>query len=863
MVRPWPLTVTRDHAVAAALGLATFAVFWASPVQQPSDARYTLLVTESLLRTGLSSLEDHLTYGRADTYNVERVGRHLYYMPPHGGAVFSIPFVLALRPFGISALDSQGRYDPAGELRAQRIIASALMAALTVVFFRTARLLLPTGGSLLVALSAALGTQVWSTASRALWSDTWSIALLGYVVWRVAAWELEDRPIRPEVLATLLAAVFFARPTGAAHVLVVTGYVALCRRRLLPRLIATGAAWMAGFVAYSWMLYGRPLPSYYRFWHLGTSAGWRPLVANLLSPSRGLLVCVPLVPVVLYLIVRYRGTLGASARRLAVMAVAGVCGQFLILALWYAWWGGHSYGARLTTGTVPWIALLAAIALRGALDARRSGAVAPLTSRFEAAVATALVVGSVFIQARGALAHATQLWNVRPANVDEHPERVWDWRYPQWLAGLLPLPRRTDFPRLAVGTTLSLGPTPADQYLREGWSFPEEELRWSDASQASLEFAVPAPGPLVLRMKMRPGPAWSEVGGQRLDVELNGHTVARRTLVRQEAAVFAAGLGPHVEEHNTLVFSTPEMPVARAPRADPRPLRTGVYWLRLDAYPRLRPGVALGLGREEAGPYLGEGWGEAAVDYRWTVGRRAEVFVAPEDVRAAILRMRMHPDTSSARGSGQRVFVSLNGELAGTLALRDGAARVHSFPLPRGLRGADTIALELPDARAPDGSGSDPRALGVGVSWFRLDPFPLLPSGIRLDLGGPSSEPFLGDGWGDREGPTRWTTGLSADIFFAAEPLPATRLVLTVEPFLHGRLSAQRVRFDLNGQPLGVLTLARAGRQPYELALPLGAVQRENVLRLSFPDARSPASLGAGDDRRLLGLRGGAMELRP
>lgn len=849
--------------MAAALGLAAFVVFWASPVRHASDARYTLLVSENLLRTGRLSLDRHLTYGRADTYNLERVGGHLYYAPPAGGAVFSIPFVLALRPLGISALDAEGRYDAAGEARAQRIVASALMAALTVLFFRTARLLLSTGSSLLVALSAALGTQVWSTASRALWSDTWSIALLGYVVWRVAAWELAGRAIRPEWLATLLAAVFFARPTGAAHVLVVTAYVALCRPRVLGRVAATGAAWLAVFVAYSWALYGRPLPSYYRFWHLGTSAGWQPLVANLVSPSRGLLVCVPLVLVVSYLIVRYRGMVGAADRRLAILAVAGVCGQFLILALWYAWWGGHSYGARLTTGTVPWIALLAAIALRAALDARRGGAVPRLTARFEAAAGLALVVASVFIQARGALADATQLWNVRPADVDEHPERVWDWRYPQWLAGLVSLPRRHDFPSLAIGTTLALGPTPADRYLRDGWSFPEDELRWSDQSKASVEFAVGAPAPLVLRMKMRPGPAWPEAGGLRLAVELNGHTVAQRTLVQHEAAVFAVGLAPRVEAQNTLAFQTPEMPAAQTPRADPRPLRTGVYWLRLDPYPRLRPGVALPLGREEAQPYLGEGWGEPSADYRWTVDRRAELFVALEGVHAAVLRMRMHPHTSSARGAGQRVFVALNGELAGTLALRHGAPNVHSLPLPRGLQGADSIALELPDASAPAAGAADPRALGVAVHWLSLDPFPVLPLETPADLGGPGGDPFLGNGWGEREGSVRWTTGLSADIFFAAEPRAATRLALTLEPFLHRRLPAQRMRVHLNGESLGVLTLSQPGRRSYEMALPAGSLERENVLRLSFPDARSPASVGAGSDRRVLGVRAGSVELRP
>jgi hypothetical protein len=111
--------------------------------------------------------------------------------------------------------------------------------------------------------------------------------------------------------------------------------------------VATGAVWMAGFVLYSWVLYGRPVPSYYRFWNLGTSAGWQPLLANLVSPSRGLFVCVPLVPVVLYLVIRYRGLLEAPSRRLAVTAIAGMCGQVLIVALWHAWAGAAALSRNM------------------------------------------------------------------------------------------------------------------------------------------------------------------------------------------------------------------------------------------------------------------------------------------------------------------------------------------------------------------------------------------------------------------------------------------------------------------------------------------------------------------------------------
>lgn len=861
--RPSRWTLTRDDAVAASLGLVAFVIFWASPVQHQTDSRYTLLVTETLLRTGRLDLDQHLASAsaRPAIYNLERAGGHVYYMPGPGGSVFSIPFVLALRPFGISAVDGAGRYDPAGEYRAQRIIASALMAALAVLFYRTARLLLPAGWSVVVALSAALGTQVWSTASRALWSDTWSIALLGYVVFRVAALQLRERSIRPEWLATLLAAVFVARPTGAAHVLVVTGYVALCQRRLLPRLLAVGAAWMGAFLAYSRLIYGQPLPSYYRFWALGTSAGWQPLLANLFSPSRGLFVCVPLVPLVVYLVVRYRGAVARPAWRLAVTALAGIGGQVLILALWYMWWGGHSYGARLTTGTVPWVALLAAVALRAVLDARQRREVALVTSRLEAAAAAVLVCASVFIQARGALAESTQRWNLRPADVDADPGRVWDWRYPQWLAGIVSMPVPSGFPELSVGTPLALGPTLAEPYLREGWSWPEGELRWSDEAVARLQFALHPPRPLVLRAKLRPGPVWPGAGGQPITVELNGRTVARWHAVEPGAAVFAAGVTDEWKERNELVFRTPDMPSAHSAVGDTRSLRTGFFWIRVDAYPPLRPATPLALGRDDAQAYLGEGWGEPEGEYRWSVAPRAELYLAPEGIRAGILRLRMHPYLGTGGRGGQRVFVSVNGDLAGTLALRDESARVYSVPLPAGLRGTDRIALDLPDVTSA-ATGKETRRLGVAAHWLKLDPCPPLAAGSPVDLGGSASDLYLGEGWGEREGTTRWTVGLSAEIVFAAEPGAATRLALVMEPFLHERLPAQRVRVQLNGEPLGVLTLSQRGRRPYELSLPSGSLLRANVLRLMLPDAHSPASLGLSGDPRLLGVRVGALELR-
>ena len=48
----------------------------------------------------------------------------------------------------------------------------------------------------------------------------------------------------------------------------------------------------------------------------------------------------------------------------------------------------------------------------------------------------ALLAASVFAHAQGGLNMQAQLWNETPVGVDQHPDRVWDWKDPQFLRGL-------------------------------------------------------------------------------------------------------------------------------------------------------------------------------------------------------------------------------------------------------------------------------------------------------------------------------------------------------------------------------------------------------------------------------------------
>ena len=376
----------------------------------------------------------HVSNG--NVYQLELVGNHIYYFWPPGSSVLSVPFVALMNMLGISAAHADGTYDPSGEVLIQARLAALLMAGLACVFYFASRLLLPPGWSVLASLSAALGTQIWSTASRALWSETWGILLLGFVVLCLMAQETGRYRLRPALLASLLAWTYFTRPTFALPIVAITIYILLYHRRLFFTYAVVGAAWFALFATYSWYHFRQLLPNYYFVYqHFSARTLGEALLGNLVSPSRGLLIFVPVLFFIGYLSIRYWSTL--PLKRLVVLSLAVIVTHLIVVSSHSPWYGGHCYGPRYSTGIVPWFFVLAATGLqayRVSGKASSSSAWGTLSRRLEVTIGALLLLVSVTINGLGATSHATWLWNSRPINVDEYPDRVWDWRHPQFLA---------------------------------------------------------------------------------------------------------------------------------------------------------------------------------------------------------------------------------------------------------------------------------------------------------------------------------------------------------------------------------------------------------------------------------------------
>jgi len=566
-------------------------IFMVSPVHVLTDSRYSPLISETLLRHGSVALDPWFAAGGTLPYQVETIGGHVYSWYPPGGPVLSAPLVGLLALLGLSAIGPDGAYDEAGDVIVQAIAAALLMAALAALLLATVRMILPPLWSWIVALAAVFGTQIWSTGSRALWGDTFLVLILGAVVWLLVAHEVKQRRLSAPLMATLLAWAYFCRPTAAVAILAVTLHLARHCRRLLIPYAATGAAWAAIFVTWSRLTFGTLLPTYYRTRTFGLRSFGTGLAGILVSPSRGQLVFVPATLFVVYLVLRYRRSLPVS--RLVGPAAVAIVGHVVLIAAFPHWHGGHAYGPRYLTPLVPWLTVLAALGARASLDQRARD------RRAEWTAGAFLLVVSMFIQARGTWARETWTWNMGPANVSLHPERVWGWRNSQLLAGLVPAPLPPVIARYTLGDRIDVGSSGAEGYLLCGWSGAEgkngekiseksgETFRWTDGRTAELVFelaSVPERQPLVLQAKLEGFLPPGRVREQRIELELNGRSLATLNVNRRGPMEVAAAVAPdRTARINRLTLRLPD--AAFAARfglgSDPRQLGVAVSWLRL------------------------------------------------------------------------------------------------------------------------------------------------------------------------------------------------------------------------------------------------------------------------------------------
>lgn len=419
-----------------------------SPVTGAADAHYTLLESVSLLDGHRLDVQSYLPRP-LDPYRypgmgkprdrdglpyqlVEVDGRVMPYYAP-GTAVLSAPLLALMQPFGYGPLDPQGHYDAVRERRAMKHIAALVTALFSVFAFLIASELLPLLASCALAVAAAFASPTWSTLSRGLWSHDWFVVLIAAAIWLLVRAERHGRRPPVVVLATLAVWSTFVRPTGVLPLAAFGIYLLIRSRRDAVRFALAASPWIVAFAVWVWTTYGAVVPPYFSS-HAAATGGWRfveGFAGTLVSPSRGVLVFCPWILYVAWLLWRYR----ASLRRLrwVLLATAASVVHLLVVAASPKWWGGYSYGPRLMSDVLPWLLLLAVLAL----DARRRSGVGG-SRKLEVSVGMAVVVLAAAMHAPAALSRRTEEWNALPVRLHQDEDRLWSWSDPQFLAWRAP-----------------------------------------------------------------------------------------------------------------------------------------------------------------------------------------------------------------------------------------------------------------------------------------------------------------------------------------------------------------------------------------------------------------------------------------
>jgi hypothetical protein len=422
-----------------------------------SDSRWSIHTAVSLLDHGDFDLDEFRPIVVARQFSfTEQVNGHIYTMYPFGTSILAAPLVVLLRPAAAAAfainpslrasMESAARArgcpptegEPVVSLHSwtEQIIASAIVALTAVLLYAIARDEVSVPGAVLVALLFAFATSAWSTASRSLWQHGPSMLLLA------AALFLQRRRRFPSLTGGLLAFAYLVRPTNALPLACAAAWTAATHPR---RIIAFGigaAVVIAPWLALNHHIYADWLPPYYHpAYFAGNPFFWDAFAGLVIGPARGLLVYSPV------LVFSIAGVAMKVRRRTFTMLDMSLAA--CVVVYWVAiarvnrvWWGGDSYGPRFFTDMLPYL-----IFWMIPVVAWLESPLAPHANRLVAggvfAVAAAV---SVLMQAQGVFNPAAMRWNHEPPSVELEAERLWDWRYPPFLAGVVAAPREETQP---------------------------------------------------------------------------------------------------------------------------------------------------------------------------------------------------------------------------------------------------------------------------------------------------------------------------------------------------------------------------------------------------------------------------------
>jgi hypothetical protein len=342
------------------------------------------------------------------------VDGHLVSRYPIGPALVALPFTLPQMLFldrvqpGWETSDPQW-LDTIAKNSAAAITTLAALALLVVL-----RKLGLGHEAWLAALAAALGSNLWCTASQSLWQHGPAALMLTLLVLLL----LPESPSPARfILAGLTAGLLVCcRPIDLAFAVMTALWVTVRHPRqlvwFLPPAMVVGAA----LIGYNNAYLGSAGGYYSTFDATTFGTPWlEGLKGTLLSPSHGLFVFSPwtLIAFAYFPFVFFQ----LRPAMLLPWLLATVGAHALLISTFSCWWAGLCFGPRYWTEVMPLFAIVLGLALHWAKARCR-----PIF-----ALSLVLIAISIGIQFLGAAVYPSGWENHAEQEGERFKERLWDW----------------------------------------------------------------------------------------------------------------------------------------------------------------------------------------------------------------------------------------------------------------------------------------------------------------------------------------------------------------------------------------------------------------------------------------------------
>ena len=313
-------------------------------------------------------------------------------------------------------------------------LSAALIAALSVGLLFLALLKVASFEcSLLVSAICGVASETWAVSSQGLWRQGFAELAFAFLLWALV------RSPQARWYGFLVGlAIALATANNQLYGIVALVFLvcfALRQRHQLEMFILPIAVLVGLSLAYNYYFVGNLLG--HRFTNLAAKGPWanthdlsHPLwqgvLGQLISPSRGLLIYMPWTLFSLWGGLRLWRASTSFWHRYLLVSTLGV---YFIRAKFSGWWGGWCYGPRYLTDVLPILAFLL-VPIWPVLRSSR-------LMRIAMGTAVAVAVG---IQVLGAFQYSIGVWDSTPNNIDDHQERLWDWKNTQivscWKGGM-------------------------------------------------------------------------------------------------------------------------------------------------------------------------------------------------------------------------------------------------------------------------------------------------------------------------------------------------------------------------------------------------------------------------------------------